>query len=774
MDRKNPPRGRWTAKSLGIVLGFGVFLVVGWWAFLSPWELFRWADRSLTDRYFQWRLVSNTLTQHEGTTVVTEDRTLSSDILVIGVDDRSLETLGRWPFSRNVHADFLNSLSRVQDQSQRERAVFLDFFFLDREAVPENDLALAVAIEANRRTFLETIYSDAAPGPDALVHWKRLERLQARSGTLEVGEEGRGLPGFRTVQAPLVPFADVSAGHGFATFTPDQDQVFRRQALVSRVVRVLEEIPVDELVADERPYGSDHIRYQFTDRWGRDVDLPTMTTDLVRQLPERLSREALGRQIESEGAVREVFFVQKVQDSYLPSMTLALALEYWHKRPQDIQVVLGDSIRIPRPELFDAETGLWAPAPYPEVRIPIDAQGAMTINYRGPGSSEGNSASPSFPVRSFSSYATRAPGPDPSDWPQTRQLAGKILMVGPFSSGMADDEKNTPYGQMYGVEMHANALNTILTRNFLVPVPSEWAATILLAATLLVAFLTSRTSTLWSFIVTLVLLVGALVAVLVLFEHSWVYPYSSLFVGVSATFVVVVVYRALSEEREKRNVRSIFGKYVSPEVVTELLAHPPELGGVDRDLTVLFSDIRGFTSLSESMTPQELVGHLNQYLTAMTDVIHEYKGTLDKYVGDEIMCFWGAPVEQPDHARLAAQCALRMMEVLGQLNAAWPQQHRLNIGIGLNSGPMTVGNMGSPGRMNYTLMGDNVNLGARLEGTNKEYLTNIIISEDTFQRLGPGAVVRELDLIRVKGKQKAVKIYELVDMEAVGEAQGRR
>ncbi|HTH13223.1 MAG TPA: adenylate/guanylate cyclase domain-containing protein, partial [Spirochaetia bacterium] len=397
-------------------------------------------------------------------------------------------------------------------------------------------------------------------------------------------------------------------------------------------------------------------------------------------------------------------------------------------------------------------------------RIPIDSQGNMAVNFQGPRSSEDGSEYQTFPVRSYSSYATKAPSTDPEAWPESRQLAGKILMVGSFSSGMADDEKNTPMGQMYGVEMHANALNTILTRNFLVPVPGWIPGLVLLVAILLVSFLSSRASALVSLLVTVLLLACGLVATYLMFDQwSVVYPYTSFFTGVLVTFLLVVVYRALTEEREKRKVRNVFSKYVSPDVVTELLAHPPELGGVDKELTVLFSDIRGFTSLSEGMSPQELVNHLNEYLTAMTDIIHQYKGTLDKYVGDEIMCFWGAPLEQADHAVLASKCALKMMEVLGQMNAKWPENRQIRIGIGLNSGIMTVGNMGSQGRMNYTLMGDNVNLGARLEGTNKEYLTSVIISENTYHYLGDQAVVRELDNIRVKGKNRPVLIYELLD-----------
>ena len=184
-------------------------------------------------------------------------------------------------------------------------------------------------------------------------------------------------------------------------------------------------------------------------------------------------------------------------------------------------------------------------------------------------------------------------------------------------------------------------------------------------------------------------------------------------------FVLVTVYRYATEERDKRQLRKAFQLYLNPDVMEQMLGKPEKLklGGDEKDLTVMFSDIRGFTTLSESLTPQELVNHLNLYLTAMTDIILDYNGTLDKYVGDEIMCFWGAPVPEPDHALLACKCAVRQMEVLTQMNKSWPPEKRLDIGIGLNTGIMTVGNMGSIGRMNYTLMGDNVNLGARLEGT---------------------------------------------------------
>jgi adenylate cyclase len=770
---------RWTAwlrsaldsKNFGLIIGLLVFLLISWFAFASPFQLFAWWDRSFGDLYFKLKTATAPQIQQEGAVIKAPNPKISPDILILGIDNRSIETLGRWPFSRSLHADLLNSLSRIQDQNQRERAVFFDFFFLDKEKIFENDLAFARAIGESQRVFLETIYSEGALDQDlADVQFRRLDALLSKTGQLtSIDGDWKTMPSYYTVQAPLIPFANQARGEGFATFSPDQDEVFRRQNLVSKISKVVAEYQLADLQPDTTDYETQHQRYVYTDKSGEKITLPApLTADVIKTLPNIFAKNALTRQVEVEGSddLKDVYIVQKVQDIFLPSITLALALEYWHKTPRDAQVVLGSHILIPGPELYNPEKGAWSPAPYPEVRIPIDAAGSMTINFMGPRSSENGSDYQTFPVRSYASYATRAPAAEPTTWPPTRQLGGKLIMVGPFSTGVADDEKNTPYGQMYGVEIHANALNTILMRNFLVPVPTWAAVLILLAAALLIAFLASRFSTLWSLLVTVLLIATGFTVSYVLFDsYARVYPFASLFAGLLLTFLAVVVYRALTEEREKRKTRAIFSKYVSPDVVTELLRHPPELGGVDKELTVLFSDIRGFTSLSEGMSPQELVNHLNEYLTAMTDIIHEYKGTLDKYVGDEIMCFWGAPLEQPNHAELAAGCALKMMKVLGEMNEAWSENRRLNIGIGLNSGLMTVGNMGSQGRMNYTLMGDNVNLGARLEGTNKEYGTNIIISEYTYQHLNGHALVRELDNIRVKGKNKPVLVYELVDFE---------
>jgi adenylate cyclase len=287
---------------------------------------------------------------------------------------------------------------------------------------------------------------------------------------------------------------------------------------------------------------------------------------------------------------------------------------------------------------------------------------------------------------------------------------------------------------------------------------------ILFLIVMLTSLMVSRLSTIWSLVISVGLILVYFFVYLIVFEqYDTVLNFFAPALGVFLCFLAVVAYRTVFEEKDKRRIRDMFGKYVSPAVVDEILQAPPELGGVDKELTVFFSDIRGFTSMSERMSSQELVNHLNLYLTAMTDLILEYKGTLDKYVGDEIMCFWGAPAPQQDHALLSCKCALKQVEVLNKMNAAWPSEKRISIGIGINTGIMTVGNMGSIGRMNYTLMGDRVNLGARLEGTNKQYATTIIISEYTYAQVKDKVLARELDVIKVKGKDKPVVIYELIE-----------
>jgi adenylate cyclase len=229
--------------------------------------------------------------------------------------------------------------------------------------------------------------------------------------------------------------------------------------------------------------------------------------------------------------------------------------------------------------------------------------------------------------------------------------------------------------------------------------------------------------------------------------------------------LLVSLYRSLFEEKEKRRVRSAFGQYLSPEVIRRLLLNPRLVEPKKTDITVMFSDIRGFTTISEKLDAQDLALFLNQYLSDMTGLVFEHHGTLDKYIGDAVMAFWGAPFEEPGHAGRACNTALKMMERVREMQKKWESEGKphLDIGIGLNTGVASVGNMGSALRYGYTALGDTVNLSSRLEGLNKDYGTHILANETTYVAAkDEGFVFRELDLIRVKGKLQPVTIYELI------------
>jgi len=231
-------------------------------------------------------------------------------------------------------------------------------------------------------------------------------------------------------------------------------------------------------------------------------------------------------------------------------------------------------------------------------------------------------------------------------------------------------------------------------------------------------------------------------------------------------YLGVTMHRFLAEERERERIRKTFESYVAPAVVQEMLKHPEQLrlGGERREISVLFTDIRGFTAMSENLDPEALVKLLHDFLNPMSNIIINQGGTIDKYMGDAIMALFGAPLIQADHPRLACRAALEMVATLEALNRTWVEQGRplLKVGIGVNTGPVAVGNMGSDRLFDYTAIGDNVNLASRLEGLNKYYGTSILISDTTAKALENGFILRDMDMVRVKGKAQGVRIHELL------------
>src|SRR5208337_1710936 len=244
---------------------------------------------------------------------------------------------------------------------------------------------------------------------------------------------------------------------------------------------------------------------------------------------------------------------------------------------------------------------------------------------------------------------------------------------------------------------------------------------------------------------------------------SLVVPVATLVIS----YVASTSFRVIFEEGEKRRIRKSFSQYLSPGVIDLIEKDPQKYirpGGENKDLTIMFSDIRDFTRLSEGMGPDELVRLLNEYLGAMTDILFQHNGTLDKYIGDAIMAFWGSPYPMEDHAYQACCCATEMVARLAELNREWTARggREIAIGIGVNTGPVNVGNMGSDRRLAWTVMGDNVNLASRLEGMTKQYRTSVIIGETSYAQVKHQFVAREVDKIRVKGKKHPVTIYELL------------
>ncbi|MBA7649902.1 hypothetical protein ES703_57701 [subsurface metagenome] len=780
-------------RYFGLIIGVLVFLLL--FALSSGTVLISNIELNVLDLNFRLKNIVRRTRVQEGVTLERRNPKISPDILIVAIDDRSLDRFGRWPFPRYTHANLAASFSRIKNQNERENALFFDIFFIEPALAAEDDALLVSNIQQNGRVFLETILTRATnpPGTEE-EYFARQDIMYNSYGSItNIKGDWTKIETFHGLYPPLKPYARATYGYGHPNFVEDADEVYRRQPLIVKSARELAEIPLDELSpADLRPEErKDFVRLAWTDKNNIRHDVPyPITEKVLADLRKDMEKNAPLKAVDTDNDKKPdlyYYVVRKYRDRFLPSITTSLALQYFHKKLSDIEVVLGKYISIPSPMTYNKETQTLEPYKLTvtppevdengnivkqgayrivdEIRIPINKTGQMSINFMGIASSASPQGHQTFPVRSFSGYASRVPAADPAKWPRTKAVGNKILMVGPFSKGIAEDEKTTPYGLMYGVEIHANALNTIIMDNFLYYVPAWANMLILLGMCLLTSFMASRLPTVWSLVLSIFMTVVLFFAISLIFDlYHYIITLSAPILGVLLSFLSVIVYRIMTEEKDKRRIRDMFGKYVSPHVVDQILENPPELGGVDKDLTVFFSDIRGFTTLSETMTPQELVNHLNLYLTAMTDIILEHEGTLDKYVGDEIMCFWGAPLPQEDHAIFACKCALKQMRVLGELNDQWPQEKRINIGIGMNSGIMTVGNMGSSGRMNYTLMGDNVNLGARLEGTNKQYMTNIIMSEHTYGLVKDRVIARELDNIRVKGKNKPVLIYELVDV----------
>ena len=493
--------------------------------------------------------------------------------------------------------------------------------------------------------------------------------------------------------------------------------------------------------------------------------LPTPITKMDAQWSERLSiNRAVGYggnieilqsaarsggyfdnpHVDQDGVFRRVPLVQTYQNFLFSSLALATTQAYLDQPPVELIVETAGSQNGKTYYSLEAiKLG--------DYRIPVDNNGSVYVPYRG---LEG-----SFPYLSAHRVLTRDIDPV--------LLKDKIVLIGTSAPGLLD-LRSTPVQNVYpGVEVHANIISGILDQRInhkpAWTIGYEFVMLIIVAVSMaiLLPLLSPLMAAAGVVGIGILVIAGTMIA----WENHLILPLASPLLLIALTFMLHMTYGYFIESRGKRQLAHLFGQYIPPELVDEMSDSPSEftLDGENRVMTVLFSDVRGFTTISEGMDPKQLTQLMNALLTPMTRVIHKNRGTIDKYMGDAIMAFWGAPLRDSEHARHALYAALGMMDELKIMqdefrSRGWPE---VNIGIGLNTGAMNVGNMGSEFRMAYTVLGDAVNLGSRLEGLTKFYGVNIIVSQSTRASI-PEFTFRELDLVRVKGKNEPVAIFEPV------------
>ncbi len=457
---------------------------------------------------------------------------------------------------------------------------------------------------------------------------------------------------------------------------------------------------------------------------------------------------------ERDGITRyEYLALRYGPEDYFPSLGLEVARLYLGVPRDRMALVLGEGVRLG------------------DTFIPVDQKARMLIDYLGPDQTVPH-------VSATDVFHKRFP-------PGT--FAGKAVLVGTSALG-THDQKATPFSSNFpGVEKNATVVENILHRRLLNKsvwsVPLDFGLILLFGLGLGTTLTRMRALQGTTLAASAIVGYAAVAQILFVKQGLWVsvvYP----LLTIVLVFIAVTVLMFMTEEKRAKEIRTIFSSYVSPRIVNELIKDPEKarLGGTRKELSMLFSDVIGFTTFSEQHTPEEVVTQLNEYLGAMTEIVFRWNGTLDKFVGDAVVVFWGAPLDQPNHAELAAKCALHMRKRLEELQTKWRAEGRylLDMGIGINTGDALVGNMGAEGRkMDYTMIGDHVNLCARVEGLSRQFKAPIVITEYTLARLKPiidapetpdnlgrlGHVsIRGLGAVKVRGKDKPVVVYELANL----------
>ncbi|MDH5299896.1 MAG: adenylate/guanylate cyclase domain-containing protein [Gammaproteobacteria bacterium] len=608
-------------------------------------------------------------------------------IVIVDIDERSLEQVGRWPWSRNVLAELVNNL--------------FDHYHV---SVTGFDVLFAEADTSSGLGILEQFGQQQLHNNPDYQHALAQLRPQLQ---------------YDTIFANALQNRNVIMGYFFAnTSSADNAEIAKGElpAPIATLSEANKNIPFVQALG----FGASLPVLQQHAAHGGFIDLPT---------------------VDSDGVIRAVPMLQRYGDDLYEALSLAMVRSLMQFPPLGMTVndaTQADGLNLGLEQL---QVGAFT--------IPVDERGAALVPYRG--------SSGSFVYVSAVDVLNKTL--------PTKTLEDAIVLVGTTAAGLLD-VRSTPVQNLYpGVEVHANLIAGILDGT-IKQNPAYLQG--VLFVSLIVSWI--LLSTLFHFANVPITILGATLLFSATFAgglYAWhemniVLPVATQMMFIAVVFFFNMTYTYFVENRSKRQMAKVFRQYIPPELVDELdNENDYGMEGETREMSVMFTDIRGFTNLSESLAPKELTRMMNYYFSEMTQALQNHRGTIDKYIGDAIMAFWGAPLRDEKHAQHAMEASLEMIERLQKMRLelkrqGWPE---INIGVGINSGPMFVGNIGSQFRMSYTVLGDSVNLGSRLESLSKRYGVNIIVSETT--RAGcPDYTFRELDLVTVVGKTEPVTIYE--------------
>lgn len=584
-------------------------------------------------------------------------KALLKDVVIVGIDDKSLDKIGRWPWDRNKIAYIIDSLN-----SMGAKVIVIDIIFSEPW---KDDKILADSIKKAGNVILPVVFdfkSEKSKITDDILYENSFPMVR-NSGNFEIFPPISA----NKILSPLKEFSVNARTLGHINMIPDRDGILRSEILA---------IEFDGEI------------------------FPCISLQAAR-IAQNLPMEAM---------------ILKATDG----------------------VQLGGNF------------------------IPSDFWGRALIRYYGP---EGTTPQ----ISALDIFQNKT---DPS------KIKDKIVLIGATAVGIYD-LRVTPVGIMSGVEKHANVITSILQKDFITRITNLTNIIIIAFSGIIFSILIVRLKALFGAMLSFVF-IGTLYLTTNYFffnKNIWI-DFSYAGSSIIMTYFVITAYRYATEERYARRIRGMFSSYVTERVVNELIKNPglAKLGGERREVTILFSDVRGFTTFSEKHSPEQVVHILNEYLGEMTDIIFKWEGTLDKFVGDEIVAFWGAPLPQDNHAELAVRCTLEMAGRLNELHEKWKAEDRepLYAGFGLNTGEVIVGNIGAEGKkMDYTVIGDNVNLGARVEGLTRKYNCDIIITEAVINKIR-GLIVQDkswkikvegLDRVAVKGKDEPVAIYSISSLQ---------